>query len=190
MNCHTIGCRSGFLGKRAVAGLFFAALLAGAFAQTSFTPTAIAERGNALKHADSTSLGLFQAKRNAEAESALFATNRATPNTAKWHLECANALMRVAAATSAQGNAVLARELAVRALFFTAEAERAPANGAQGVTAAARELAGYIQENYIGDLPAAERSYESAVQGGTASEGAARGLARVRSAIANARPKQ
>jgi cytochrome c-type biogenesis protein CcmH/NrfG len=96
------------------------------------------------------------------AEIALTTLNLTKPDTAEWNIETAQALMQTAEQIAREGQPQNVPALGNRALQLLVQLETKTNNPA--TRAAAKTLAGFIQERYLADPQGAVASYEAAAQ--------------------------
>jgi hypothetical protein len=106
---------------------------------------------------------LAQARANnlVAAEATLATLNKSAPNSATWHMEAAKRLVQLAEQLARSNQSRNVTALANRALANLALAEELARE--PGQRAAAKMLAGFVQERYLANPEAARASYESAV---------------------------
>lgn len=98
----------------------------------------------------------------AAAEKKLMALNRAKADTPVWHLETAQRLVELADQLSREGADDSVAALAGRALQHLGQVETSATNA--NFRAAAKTMAGFIEERYLADPAAALMDYQSAAE--------------------------
>jgi hypothetical protein len=117
------------------------------------------------------------------AEQALISLNKARPNTAAWYIDTAQRLMQTAEQLARDAKPASIPALATRALQLLSQAEIAAKT--TRTRAAAKALAGFIQERYLANRSAALTAYQGAVVLAPSSPAAKEAVARLQQTEAN-----